>query len=95
MYQRLTELCRIYDQDFESIFESQTEPIDYFCEEHELGEQKQLVNEMEMFLKEVDAGTKNARDLTRMGMEYNQSLGGSWNWFREAIAYLKKKIAEG
>ncbi|MCU1377013.1 MAG: hypothetical protein JWO68_4299 [Actinomycetia bacterium] len=95
MYESLSKLSAYYSQDFETIFESKTEPIDAFCEMYELDEQKQLVSDMELFLKEVVAGTKNANDLTRMGMEYNQSLGGSWDWFREAIAYLKKKIAEG
>jgi hypothetical protein len=95
MYKYLRELCGEYDQDFESIFVSRTDPIDVFCEMHELEEQKELMKEMEMFLKEVEAGMKGADDLTGMGMEYNQSLGGSWDWFREAMAYLKKKIAEG
>ncbi|MCU1377010.1 MAG: hypothetical protein JWO68_4296 [Actinomycetia bacterium] len=94
-YIYLPKLCESYLQDFESIGQTNTDPVDVFCYRHDLEYQKNLLLEMEAFLQEVEAGTKNAEDLNRMGIEYNQALGGSWDWFRDAIAYLKKKIAEG
>lgn len=95
MYKYLKELSRLYSEDFDSIFESATGPIDVFRYDHNREEQKQLAGEMEMFLKEIEAGTKTESDLVKMGLGYNPSDDESWDWFREAMAHLKKKIAEG
>lgn len=95
MYENLHALCIYYDEDFDDIYEAKLDPVEYWCGHHDVATRKQLLVEMEEFLKEVEVGTKNAADLSKMGMQYNQSIGGSWDWFRDAMEYLKKKIAEG
>lgn len=91
MYNNLRSLFAYYMQDYE-IYESDLEPLDAYRGQHDISAQKSLVEEMERFLKEVEAGTKSNDDLVKMGIEYIPDR--SFTWFRDAISYLKSKVAD-
>jgi hypothetical protein len=95
MYENLQDLCEYYMQDFDIIFKTDVGPVDMYCSYHDSAAQKQLLADMEAFLKEVEAGTKSEEDLEEWNLEYIPSEDGSWDWFRDAMVHLKKKIAEG
>lgn len=84
----------MYVQDFDVIFERDTDPIDLFCMQHSAQVQKQLLQEMKDFYQEVLAGKKRLKNIVNMGLGYLP-----WNdhspevWLPLLIRYLEKKTA--
>jgi hypothetical protein len=66
----LEDLFVWYVQDFDIVFERDTDPIDQFCEQHKKEEQVQLLSELRELYGEVLIGTKTWRDVRALGLEY-------------------------
>jgi CdiI immunity protein len=95
MVRILQELCELYIQDFELVFEEPTDPIDMFCQQHSLEDQEALLNELKKFLQEAVSGTKSIMDLVEMGLEYIPGVDHDpRTWLPALIEYLSAKIAE-
>jgi hypothetical protein len=88
----LEELCQHYSQDFDVIFERETDPIDLFCQQHDRGAQRELLHEMTEFYEGVLSGKKSMLDLINMGLEYVPGNRESFTWFLSLIEHLKNKI---
>jgi hypothetical protein len=89
----LKTLCELYSQDFDLIFEQDTDPIDMFCEQHSLADQEALLRQMKDFYHGVLLGKNSIRDLVGLGLEYvpegDRSLR---SWMPRLIAYLEGKL---
>jgi hypothetical protein len=90
----LRKLCGFYIQDFDLIYERDTDPIDQFCNQHNVREQKEALGQLKDFREGVLAGKKTIRDLDKMGLGYfpsdDQDLEA---WLLRVINYLGEKIA--
>ena len=91
----LEELCGFYIQDFDLIYERDTDPIDQFCDQHDIREQKEALGQLKDFRESALAGKKTVRDLVDMGLGYipndSQDLE---TWLPRMIDYLEHKIAD-
>jgi len=94
MYRRLTELFQLYTQDFDLLYERYTDPIDLFCLQHTPQEQRELLQEMQSFYREILLTTKSTRDLRDLGLEYIPGDDPSPEaWLPLLIGYLETKTA--
>ena len=91
----LRELCMLYVQDFDVVFERDTDPLDLFCKQHNKRAQEHLLNELRSFCSDVLAGRRSVRDLVGMGLEY---MPGDEHhpetWLPKLVKYLEERIAE-
>jgi glucose-6-phosphate isomerase len=94
MYRMLAELCGFYIQDHDLIYEQDTDPIDQFCEQHNVREQREALAQMKDFREAVLAGKRTLQDLVYMGLGWHP-LGGRdlATWLQRLIDYLEAKIA--
>jgi hypothetical protein len=70
MMKMLQELCKLYMQDFDCVFQHFTDPIDLFCQQHRLQPQRVLLNRLEEFYRESLTETTSIDDLVKIGLEY-------------------------
>lgn len=89
----LRELCMLYIQDFDVVFERETDPIDLFCEQHSRQAQEQLLDELRRYHADLRSGRRSIKDLVSMGMEYmpGDELQPE-TWLPHLITYLEEKI---
>ncbi len=94
MARMLPKLCELYIQDFDLIFQEPTDPIDMFCQQHDLEDQEVLLNELNKFHQDAISGTKSIENLINMGMEYIPGIEHDpRTWLPALIEYLGAKIA--
>ena len=89
----LQALCELYMQDFDLVFQRETDPIDLFCQQHDARDQKELLARMRRFHEGVLSGENSLNDLRAMGLEYIP--GDDPNpaaWLPPLIRHLEKKI---
>ena len=94
MYNMLAEFCGFYMQDHDLLYERNTDPIDDFCGQHNVREQKEALAQLKDFHKAVLSGSKSIDDLLNMGLGYIP--GDDPNpatWLPPLIDYLAGKIA--
>jgi hypothetical protein len=92
MYSLLGELFQLYTQDFDLLYDQYTDPIDIFCLQHNVQEQKELLQEMKILYQEILSGEKSNRDLRNMGLEYIPGDDLSpMAWLPPLIRYLEGK----
>lgn len=87
----LEALCQHYGQDFDLVFEKDTDPIDLFCRQHDVKAQQELLREMVEFYEGTQCGRNSLADLVSMGLEYRPGNRESFDWFRKLIEYLSEK----
>ena len=90
----LAEFCGFYMQDHDLIYERDTDPIDDFCAQYNVQEQKEALAQLKDFREAVLAGKQNLQDLVSMGLGYIP--GDDQNpatWLPALIDYLVGKIA--
>ena len=86
----------MYAQDFDLVFTHDTDPIDLFCQQHALGEQRQLSLELRNLYEDVKAGRKTLRDVKNLGLEYLPNGERDVNaWFPRFIEHLRKRLETG
>jgi hypothetical protein len=94
MYRMLAEFCKFYSQDHDLLYERDTDPIDQFCEQHNVPEQQEALAQLKDFREAVLAGKRTVQDLVHMGLEYCPSDDrGLATWLQRLIDYLEGKIA--
>jgi hypothetical protein len=83
----------MYGQDFDLVFTHDTEPIDLFCQQRTLAEQKQLLLDLEKVREDVLLGKKTLSDIRSLGLESvpNGERDASV-WLSRFIAHLRKRI---
>ena len=90
----LREFCRLYVQDFDVVFEHDTDPIDLFCQQHSRKAQEQLLDDLRGFCADVLAGRRSLGDLVDLGLEY---MPGDEQhpetWLPQLVKYLEARIA--
>lgn len=90
----LQKFCQLYGQDFDLIFDQDTDPIDLFCQQHSLQAQEELLGQLKDFYEGVLPGRNSIRDLVEMGLEYVPEGDRSLRtWMPRLIKYLEEKIA--
>jgi hypothetical protein len=93
MNDMLRELCELYTQDFDLVFQRDTDPVDLFCKQHNLQAQQELLGQLKEFYDGVLSGRNSIGDLVEMGLEYvpegDRSLA---SWVPRLIKYLEGKI---
>jgi hypothetical protein len=92
MSKHLERLCQHYSQDFDLIFERETDPIDLFCQQHGLEDQRELLREMIAFYEGAVSGKSSLTDLVNMGLEYVPGDPESFAWLRSLIEYLGENV---
>jgi hypothetical protein len=94
MYRMLAELCGFYIQDYDLIYERDTDPIDQFCDQHTVRDQKEALAQLKDFREAVLAGKRTLQDLVYMGLGWHP-LGDLdlATWLQRLIDYLEGKIA--
>jgi hypothetical protein len=89
----LREFWRLYVQDFDVVFERNTDPIDLFCQQHSRQAQEELLDELRGFCAEVLAGRRSVADLVNLGLEY---MPGDEQhpetWLPQLVKYLEERI---
>ena len=90
----LQELCQLYTQDFDLIFQRDTDPIDLFCQQHNIQAQEELLSQLKEFYEGILSGRKSIRDLINMGLEYTPGTERNpQTWLPPLIEYLDERIA--
>jgi hypothetical protein len=90
----LRTLCGFYSQDHDLLYERDTDPIDQFCDQHNVREQKEALGQLKDFRESVLAGKKTIRDLVNMGLEWFPSEDKDLDkWLLRLINYLEAKLA--
>ena len=93
MNSMLQELCELYTQDFDLVFQPGTDPIDLFCQQHDVQAQEELLQQMKEFHQGILSGTKSVLDLVNMGLEYIPSTERDpRTWLPHLIKYLEGRI---
>jgi hypothetical protein len=84
----------MYVQDFDIVFECDTDPIDLFCQQHTIEEQRQLLQDMRKLCDDLIHGRATLRTITSLGLEYvpegNRALPQTW--LTRFSDYLEAKI---
>lgn len=94
MYQKLPDLLQLYSQDFDLIFQRDTDPIDYYCAQHSAQEQGDLLTEMNEVYQEVLRGEKSISDFVSMGLEYVPGEDRSpKSWLPRLIKHLEIRLS--
>jgi hypothetical protein len=94
MYRILAEFFGFFIQDFDLIYERDTDPIDQFCSQHTIRDQKEALVQLKDFREAVLAEKRTVQDLVRMGLEwYPSDDHGLATWLQRLIDYLEGKIA--
>jgi len=88
----LEKLFEMYTQDFDIVWEKDTDPIDLFCLQHTAQQQTQLLSEMKDLYQDVLSGQKTLRDIINMGLEYVPDVRSPELWLPPLIKHLEKKI---
>ena|SRR6185437_1594377 len=90
----LQQLCELYTQDFDLIFQRDTDPIDLFCQQHNIQVQTELLSQLKEFYESVLSGRESVRDLINMGLEYVPGAERDpRTWLPPLIKYLEGRIA--
>ena len=86
-------LCELYMQDFDLVFQQETDPIDLFCQQHDVSDQKKLLAQMKSFYEGILSGKNSLNDLREMGLEYvpSDDLDPAV-WLPPLIEHLEGKI---
>ena len=93
MHRMLVEFCGFYMQDHDLIYKRDTDPIDDFCGQHSIQEQKEALVQLKHFHKAVLSGSKSIDDLLNMGLGYIPSDDPDPAiWLPPLIEYLEGKI---
>lgn len=92
----LEKFCELYTQDFDLVFEQDTDPVDLFCQQHSVQDQMMLLRQLRDFYEGVLVGRKSIRHLASMGLEYIPGNDRDPKvWLPPLIEYLERKIAGG
>ncbi len=87
------EFWMLYLQDFDLVFEKDTDPIDMFCQQHDERDQRELLRHLTDFYAGVLLGRRSIRELVAMGLEY---MPGDEQhpetWMPRLIQYLEEKL---
>lgn len=90
----LEKFCQLYTQDFDLVFERDTDPVDLFCQQHSPQDQMLLLQQLRDFYTGVLAGRKSIRHLESLGLEWAPGDDpDSKTWLPRLIEYLEQKIA--
>jgi hypothetical protein len=94
MDEMLAELCGFYIQDYDLIYERDTDPIDQFCDQHNVREQMEALAQLIDFRGGVLAGKRTVHDLVYMGLGWYPNVGLDLaTWLQRLIDCLREKIA--
>jgi hypothetical protein len=93
MSRLLEDLFKWYVQDFDIVFERDTDPIDVFCQQHTDDEQRQLLKELRELYDDVLHGRASMRTILDMGLGYvPEGKSSPEAWLPRLGDYLERKI---